>query len=137
MVSAAATYLTGRPARFPIIPACECRAKERHRASFVVIPGRQRHRSRNRGLECRFSLSTHSRGSFWKVVRRRQSIPAQSCPPLSVYIRGQHFFRRLLLLTDCRQHKSRDRNAIAALVEAESGLVLLNVLQSCSHILET
>src|SRR4029077_2110518 len=137
MVSVAAACLTGRPARFPIIPAFECRAKERHRAFFLVIPGRQQHRSRNRGLECRFSLSTHSRGSFAKVVRRRQSIPAQSFPPLSVQIRGQHFFHRLLLLTDCRQHKSRDRNAIAALVEAESRLVLVKVLQSCSHILET
>src|SRR5258708_18366358 len=137
MVSVAAACLTGRPARFPIILAFGCRAKERHRASFVVIPGRLQHRSRNRGLECRFSLSTHSRGSFAKVVRRRQSIPAQSFPPLSVQIRGQHFFRRLLMWADCRQHKSRDRNAIAALVEAESRLVLVKVLQSCSHILET
>src|SRR5215470_13363522 len=80
MVSAAATYLTCRPARFPIIPACECRVKGRHRTCFVAIPGLQQHRSRNRGPECRFSLSRHSRGSFWKVVRRRQSIPAQSSP---------------------------------------------------------
>src|SRR5258708_30253505 len=40
MVSVAAACLTGRPARCPIIPAFECRAKERHRASFVVIPAR-------------------------------------------------------------------------------------------------
>src|SRR5215470_4070303 len=137
MVSVAATCLGGRPARFPIIPAFEYRAKERHRAFFVVTPGRQRRRSRNRGSECRFSLSRHSGGSFWKVARRRQSIPAQSFPLLGVQIRGQHFFHRFLLLTDRRQHQSRDRNAIAALVEAESRLVLVKVLQSCSHILET
>src|SRR3984893_13948660 len=125
MVSVAPACLTGRPVRFPIIPAFECPAKERHRVFFVVIPGRKQHRSRNRGLECRFSLSTHARGSFAKVVHRRQSIPAQSFPPLSMYIRGQHFFSRLLLLTDWWQHQTRDRHAIAALVEAESRLLLI------------
>src|SRR6185437_15356701 len=137
MVSAAATYLTGRLARFPIIPACECQVKGRRRTCSVAIPGLQQRRSRNRGCERRFSLSRHSRGSFWKAVRRRQSIPAQSFPPLSVQVRGQHFFHRLLLLTDCRHHKSRDRNAVAALVEVEGRLVLVKVFQPCSHIMET